>query len=141
MKRFLALIVGIVFVGVGVFMYYKNDYLVKNCTVEAEAIVVDMEEEIDSSEENISYLYYPIIEYMVNDNVVKVKMSSGSSVPAYRINDKLTILYNPNKKEEFIVKGDKTSNFISIVFIGLGVIVTGLGIKIAISKNENEITQ
>lgn len=134
MQRFLGIIFGILFIGVGIFMYFKNNNLVKNCTVEAIATVVDMKQELSTDSDGSSYLYYPIIEYKAGENTVRVTMDSGSSTPRYNINDKITVLYNPNNTKEFIVKGEKTSNIFSIVFIILGVIVTGFGIKMAIKK-------
>ena len=135
MKRFMVAIVGVIFLGVGIFMYIQNKNLVKNCTEKAEATVVDMKEEFSSDSDMGSYLYYPIIEYNAKGQNVRVTMSSGSNVPAYSINDKIAILYNPNKVEEFIVDGDKMSGIISIVFIALGVIVTGYGVVVAFKNN------
>lgn len=134
MQRFLGIIFGILFIGVGIFMYFKNTNLVKNCTVETVATVVDMKQELSTDSDGSSYLYYPIIEYKAGENTVRVTMDSGSSTPRYNINDKITVLYNPNNTKEFIVKGEKISNIFSIVFIILGVIVTGFGIKMAIKK-------
>ena len=134
MQRFLGIIVGILFLVVGVFMYFKNNNLIKNCTVEAIATVVDMKQELSTDSDDASYLYYPIIEYKAGANTIRVTMDSGSSTPRYNINDKITVLYNPNNTKEFIVKGEKGSNIFSIVFIILGVIVTGFGIKMAIKK-------
>ena len=135
MKRFMVAIVGVIFLGVGIFMYIQNKNLVKNCTEKAEATVVDMKEEFSSDSDMGSYLYYPIIEYNAKGQNVRVTMSSGSNVPAYSINDKIAILYNPNKVEEFIVDGDKMSGIISIVFVALGVIVTGYGVVVAYKNN------
>ena len=47
MKRFVVLIVGILFLAVGGFMFYQNTNLQKNCTEETTAVVVDMKEELD----------------------------------------------------------------------------------------------
>ena len=135
MQRFLGIIVGVIFIVVGVFMYIKNNYLVKNCTVEAVATVVDMKQEFSTDDTGGSYMYYPIIEYEANGNTVRVVTDNGSSTPQYNINDKINILYNPNKTKEYIVKGDKSSNIFSIVFMVLGVLITGYGIKLAIKKN------
>ena len=135
MQRFLGIIVGVIFLTVGVFMFAKNNNLVKNCTVEAEATVVDMKQEFSTDSDNSSYIYYPIIEYKVQDNIIRVTMDKGSNIPAYRIDEKITILYNPNKAKEFIVKGEKTSSIFSIVFIALGVFVTSYGVVLAFKKN------
>ena len=135
MKRYLVIIVGVIFIGVGAFMYFKGNNLEKNCTVETEATVVDMKQEFSSDSDTTDYMYYPIIEYKAGEQTVRVTMSNGSSIPAYNIDEKITILYNPNKIKEFIVKGDKSSNIFSILFMAIGVFVTGYGIKIALKKD------
>lgn len=135
MQRFIVVIVGVIFLAVGGFMYFKNANLVKNCTVEAVATVVDMKQDLSTDDTTTSYIYYPIIEYTANSNTVRVTMDKGSSTPAYSINEKITILYNPNNTKQFLVKGDNSSNIFSIVFVVLGVFVTGYGIKVAIKNN------
>ena len=139
-QRFGAIIVGIIFLAVGLFMFFKNDSLTKNCTKETQATVVEMKEEFNTDSDTNNdidsrYIYYPIIEYKVNDEVVRVTMSSGSTTPAYNINDKITVLYNPNKTNEFIVKGDSSLNIFSYVFIGLGTLILIAGIVIVFKKN------
>ena len=134
MQKFGCLIVGIIFIGVAVFMYFKNSNLVKNCTVDAIATVVDMREDFTADSDGSGYMYYPIIEYQAGENKVEVEMSTGSSTPAYRINEKINILYNPNKTDEFIIKGDSTSNIISIVFGVLGLGLFAYGIVIVLKK-------
>ena len=138
MKRFVVLLVGIIFIVIGAFLYFKTINLEKNCTEEVEAIVVDMKEEIDTDAESGSnFIYYPIIEYKVKNDIVRVTMSSGSNIPEYNIDDKITILYNPSNTEEYIVKGDHSSNIFSALFIFLGVFVTGYGIFVALKREEN----
>lgn len=134
MQKYIVLLIGVLFVGIGGFLYFKNANLVKNCTVEAEATVVDMKQEFADSDTTSTYMYYPIIEYTANNNTVRVTMDKGSSTPSYNINDKITILYNPNKTKEFIVKGDSSSNLFAIIFGVLGLFVTGYGIVVAIKK-------
>lgn len=134
MQRFLAIIVGIIFLALGIFIYTKNQNLIKNCTMETKATVVDMKQEISTDSDSSSYTYYPIIEYKVGEDTIRATMDSGSSRPAYNIDEKITILYNPQKTKEFIVKGEKTSSIFSIVFMVLGLFVTGYGIKVAIKK-------
>ena len=135
MQKFLALIIGVVFLGLGIFMYVKNDNLIKNCTTETTATVVDMKQELSSdTDSTTSYMYYPIIEYVVDGNTIRTQIDSGSSSPKYNINEKITILYNPNKVKEFIVKGEKTLSIFSIVFMALGALISVYGIKEALSK-------
>ena len=77
----------------------------------------------------------PVIAYQlrINDPEVKpetiTKQSNIGSTPSkYKVNDKVDILYNSNNIEEFIIKGDKSSNVIGIIFIVLGGIVFVCGI-------------
>ena len=135
MQKFIGIIVGVIFLAVGIFIYYRNSYLVKNCTVETIATIVDMVQEISNDGDTFDYMYYPIIEYKVNDDTIRVTMSSGSNVPEYNIDEKISILYNPNKTKEFIVKGEKTSSIFSIIFMALGALITVYGIKMAVTKN------
>ena len=136
MQRFLVLIVGIAFIAIGGFIYYRDVSLTKKCTVEAVATVVDMKQELSNDSDSVSsYMYYPIVEYQVGDNTVRATMDSGSSRPAYEIDEKITILYNPKKTNQFIVKGDKTLNVFAIVFMVIGVLLSGYGIKTAIKKD------
>ena len=134
MQKFLVIIFGIIFIAVGIFIYYRNSYLIKNCTIETKATVVDMKEEFSSDSDSSGYMYYPIIEYKVKEDTLKVTMNTGSSRPSYSIGEEITIFYNPNKTNEFIVKGDKTSNMFSVVFIAIGLFITGYGIKAALKK-------
>lgn len=133
MQKFIGVIVGIIFLAAGIFLYYKNDYLVKNCTAKASATVVEMKEDFSDD----SYIYYPIIEYKVNEDNIRVVMDKGSNPPAYSINEKISILYNPNKTDEFIVEGDSSSNIFSIIMMILGVAVTCYGIVMIFKKESN----
>ena len=135
MKRFLIVIVGVIFLAVSVFMFYKNKKLTEKCTEETVATVVDMKQEFSGDGDSSSYLYYPIIEYLANEDNVRVTMDKGSNVPAYEIDDTITILYNPSKVKEFIVKGDKSLNIFSIVFLGIGALLCGYGTYTLIKKD------
>ena len=135
MRRFLVAIVGLIFLAVAVFMFVRGNTLAKNCTEETEATVVDMKQELDTDADSTStYRYYPIVEYSAGGKTVRATMSDGSSTPAYSINEKVTILYNPNNTKEFIVKGEKRSFIFTIVFAVLGVFVTAYGVKVALKK-------
>ena len=135
MQRFIVLIVGVLFLGIGGFLYVKNNNLVKNCTVETEATVVDMKQEFSTDSDGSTYLYYPIIEYKVGEDTIRVTMDKGSSTPAYDINQKITVMYNPNKVKEFYVKGEKSSMIFSIAFMAIGLLISGYGVKVALKKD------
>ena len=135
-QKIIALLIGIIFIGVGVFMYFKNGELQKVCTEEATATVIDIKEELNTDTDGMAdYLYYPILEFNDGNKDVQVKSSTGSSSPAYNINDKVEILFNPNNSKEYIIKGDKSSNIFSIVFACLGLLVSGYAIFTLIKKD------
>ena len=134
MKRFIVLIVGVIFLAVGIFMFVKNDSLKKNCTIEAEATVVDMKQEYTADTDTTGYMYYPIIEYTAGENTVRTTIEQGSSTPAYSIDQKITIMYNPKNTKEFYVKGEVTTNIMSIVFIALGAVISVFGAITAFKK-------
>ena len=136
MQKFMPLLVGIIFLGVGVFLYFNNQNLIKRCTEEVSATIVDIKEELSTDSDGSTYLYYPIYEYKVGEDVKRVKSSKSSSISTNSIGDKVTILYNPNKTTEFIVKGEKSSSIFSIVFMVLGVLISGYGIKLALTKEK-----
>ena len=94
-----------------------------------------MKQEISTDDDGSSYIYYPIIEYKVDDNTIRATMDSGSSVVKYDIDEEINILYNPDKPKEFIIKGEKSSSIIGIVVMAVGTLVTVLGIKMALQKN------
>lgn len=134
MRRFLVLLVGVIFLAVGIFILVKNNRLAKECTEKAVAKVVDMETEINTDTDSASpYYYYPVVEYEAGGKKVTVRMDSGSSTPEYNLGEEVKILYNPNNVEEFIVEGEKGSKIFSIVFIVLGGLVSLYGVKVAIT--------
>lgn len=135
MQKFIVGIVGIIFLGAGIFLFIKQNNLNKVCTVETVATVVDMKQELSTDSDSVTYMYYPIIEYKVNSDTIRVTMDSGSSTPVYDIDEKITIMYNPNNAKEYIVKGEKGSAIMSIVMMALGAIITCYGIVVAFKKN------
>jgi len=133
--KFIALVLGLVLIGAGIFMYFRSNELVRVCTEKATATVVSMREEFEATTdtEGIRYIYYPVIEYKVNENTVKGELGSGSNPPAYSIGDTIEILYNPGKTEEFIVAGENQS-ITWIIFGGLGIIFIAASIFLFVKK-------
>ena len=133
--KFIALVIGVILIGAGIFMYFRTGELARVCTEGATATVVNMREDFttDTDAEGARYIYYPVIEYSANGQTVKGELSSGSNPPAYSVNDTIEILYNPDKIEEFIVVGEN-QNIVWIVLGGLGIVFVGVGIYLFIKK-------
>lgn len=133
-KKFIPAIIGVILIGVGVFMYFRAGQLTKVCTEGTTATVVSMREDMTSdADSGMRYLYYPIIEYVVGDRTMTKELGSGSNPPAYSINDKVEILYNPSNVEEFIVKGEN-QNIAWIIFGAVGILSLGAGIYTIIKQ-------
>lgn len=129
MRKIGIIIFGLIFVIVGIFIFIKEKEQTKRCTEEIVGIVTEIKDDTSIDEDgNLTHTYYPIIQYTAGDRIITKQSSSGSSSSIYHFNDKVDILYNPNNVEEFIIKGDKTSNILGIVFIVLGSIVCILGV-------------
>ena len=133
MRRFTVLLVGIVFLVIGIFLSVKSASMAQNCTVEAKATVIEIKEEFSADSDGSGYMYYPIIEYKAGDKDVKVKLG-GASSPAYDVGQKIDILYNPNDTTEIIVKGEIGLNVIAIILIVLGVLISGYGVIVLLKR-------
>ena len=130
-KMLIFMLGGILAIIVGIVMIVKGNALVKRCTVETQGTVIENVEQEDYDDENhtMRYTYYPVIEYKAGDKTVTKQSSTGTGEVKYKENDKITIMYNPDDAEEFIIKGDNSNNIIAIIFIAVGSVVTLVGAK------------
>ena len=129
MKKIIFILAGVLFVVVGIFFLVKGNDKAKNCTEEAVGTIVDIRDDISSDEGEVTHTYYPIIEYKAGDKTIKKEANISTNEEfKYRVNDKIDILYNPNNVEEYMIKGDKSSNIIGIVFIVLGALAAVGGV-------------
>ena len=129
MKKIFVILFGIIFIVVGIFLLINGKQKAKRCTEEIIGTIVEIKEETSTDTNGvIEYTYYPIIEYQVGEKTITKQSSTGSNTSKYNLNDKIDLLYNPNNIEEFIIKGDKSSNYIGIVFIVLGTITFFVGL-------------
>ena len=136
-KKFIPAILGLLLIGAGVFFYFRASELAKVCTEKAEAKVVNMREDYEITEDNVTrYIYYPVIEYQANGKTVTGELSSSSS-PSHSVNDTVDILYNPNKVDEFIVVGEN-QHLAAIAFGLVGVVFLVVGIVTAVKKPDSK---
>lgn len=140
MKRFF-LFIGIVFIIAGISAIVMSKNYEKRCTVETVGTVIEIIEDISTdSDGNETHSYYPVIEYKVGERIISKKSNTGSNSFKYHVNDKIAILYNSDKIDEYIIKGDKTAVLLGVIFIVLGFVAVIVGIKIMalINKVENK---
>ena len=133
MKKLLVILFGLVAIGVGIFLLVTGNSMKKRCTAEAVGTVVEVIEEREESADpdtvSITYTYYPVIEYTAGDKTLTQKYSTGyGNRNKFKVGDKIEILYDPSKPEDYLIKNDKSSNLIGIAFIAVGAVVTVIGI-------------
>lgn len=132
-RKLLVILMGIVFVGIGIYLLVKGNDMAKRCTAETKGTVVEVIEEVeennDSDGHSYSYTYYPVIEFKAGEETVNKKYSTGyGNRNKYSVGDQIDILYDPNKPTDYLIKGDKTSNMLGIIFIVAGAVVTLIGV-------------
>ena len=131
----LFLLVGIIFVVAGIVVMIQGDSLKQRCTEETIGTVVEVICETSYSAENeLTYTYYPVIEYQVGERAITQKSSSGQYPPKYKVGQQVEIYYNPNDVEEYIIKDDSTTKYLGIGFVVLGSIATVVGSGVLIKN-------
>ena len=88
-------ILGAIFICMGVAVIIYTDELMANCTEEINGTVVDYYRNADSD-------YYPIVEYRIGDRTLIQQTKTVFRSKVFNIGDKVKILYNPNKVDEFV---------------------------------------
>ena len=129
MKRFVMIIIGIIAIGLGIFIIISGSRLAKVCTSETTGTVVGiLREEDTDSEGYTSITYVPQIEYTVGEQLVTVKGNGSSNASDHTVGEQIQIMYNPENVEEHMIKGDNSSNIGGIVWIALGIIILLVGV-------------
>jgi len=131
MKRILIILGGLLLVVAGAYILLNGSKEEKKCTKEVTATVVD----VDVSSRRRSNgtrrkTYYPVIEYTAgNTKVTKKSSFSTSKKNKYTIGSKITIRYNPNNVESFVIKGEHGTLKTGIVMILAGAVISFGGFK------------
>jgi hypothetical protein len=129
------LIFGMFFViGVGVFA--GGIYTIQQTrrflqtAVETPGVVTEnLWRESRSSARSISWSFYPRIRFRTSDGQEIVFVSdTGSSPPSYRVNQPVTVLYDPRQPDHASIKSFMELWMLSAILCGLGTIFTSLGI-------------
>jgi Protein of unknown function (DUF3592) len=95
----------------------------------AEGVVVALKRETSSGSQNNGPAYHPVIRYHVETNVtVEFKDSVGSNPPAYRLGDKVTVLYlaDDPRGQAIIDRGSFWNWAIPALILLVGVFLLGL---------------
>ena len=133
-KKILIVILGIVFIIVGIVSRKMTDL----CTEKVTARVVDhfMSHETDESG-NSRVLYEPVIEYIYNGVSYDGHLSAGESYDIiYPQGTEIEIMINPKNPKMFTFgTNDFVTKYFHFFFIGLGAIVSIYGLYLIIKKD------
>lgn len=110
-----------IIIGIGSSIFINNKK--KNCTKEATAKIKEIiqKEERNLNSTSIMVSEYPKIEYDINGEHIEKVSSIGYMPKKYCVGQEVEIYYNPNKYDDFCIKGDKTANIVRNVFVAVGI--------------------
>jgi Protein of unknown function (DUF3592) len=88
-----------------------------------------------SSNHGTSWAFYPRIRFRTADGQeITVITNTGSSPPSYRVNQAVTILYDPQQPYHAVIRSFGELWMLSVVFCGLGLVFCSIGAGAAIWK-------
>lgn len=124
-KKIIALLVGIVCIGIGAFMLVSYFKAQSTQTAETTATIVRIDSEVETDTDGFdTRWYYPVVEYTVNNQKYETRLpdSGTTNSTSYKEGESVAIVYNPDKPEELSKKGSKGGLFGGIFFIAFGII-------------------
>lgn len=84
--------------------------LQRDCTEFTDGTVVQMIfNPADPSEEDSSDIWTPVFRYGVSERIYEQKSSVASSPPRYEVGEVVTIWYDPDDSNRYIVEGDHSA--------------------------------
>ena len=115
------LAIGIGLIAIPLRLFSKHERI-KKTGLPAEGIVFDLIERVSSSNRH----QYPVIRFVTAKNEwITQKYEIGVSLNSFRKGQKVNILYDPSKPEDFILKSG-TNDIILYSLIAIGILLTGL---------------
>ena len=141
MRNLFFFLFALIFIGLGVFTLIRSNELSKKCTKEIIAVVIEVKKERSANSElsDDDYVYSPVFEFTVGEDTYRVDSPKASSDNNYKVGDKVKLLYNPNRPTEYLIKGDKSTNVLSWIFIGAGIISFFSGIYYIVTGKKSPV--
>ncbi len=129
----LFLLIGVVFILVGLMIFRVYKHKKEVCTSLTDAIVVDMHINISTDSDGThSKTYAPVLEYNVSGYSYRNFEGTHSGTFEYEIGQHIELLYNPDNPDEFIIDNDNSSKTMAVIFICVGSLCAGIGIIAAV---------
>ena len=136
-------VLGVVFIAIGVNMNAKNSELKSNCTAETQGIVADFavsgenrEHEEDGVDER---LYHPIFEYEVDNQTYRQQSPIGKKQKRFDVGENVTVAYNPINPSEYYVPADTYGSGAGTINISLGIfMIVFVGFLVVIKRTKKK---
>lgn len=101
---------GVIFAGIAAFIFYQG-YILERDGIQAEGTVIGLVESRD--EDGTSYA--PLIRFQTQGGrEIEFKSSYSSNPPQYKVGQKVTVLYPPDRPGEAQIKG--AGNLLALIF-------------------------
>lgn len=107
------LIIGSLFVTMGLLIILKYNKKVSKCTCKTSATIVD----IKRKSSNGSFIYFPVFEYVIDGESYTITSNCGSRPFRHNVGDSVELKYDPNDPNVYIALGYDTNKFIGICFM------------------------
>ncbi len=108
------LLTGSLFAGVGAYLYFQQANLEKT-GLQTEGIVIALVENSDSD----GSTYAPVFQFKTrNGRVFEVQSNNFSNPPAYKVGQRVTVMYPPESPAEAQIKGEGW--LLMVIFGGVG---------------------
>ncbi|MBX3043858.1 MAG: DUF3592 domain-containing protein [Candidatus Kapabacteria bacterium] len=113
-------VIGIILIAISIYLFKKKREFIAN-SVETEALVVELIEEYSMNSDSYNnYIYYPVFEFKdIYGNIIRKKHNRGSYPPAYQVNYRVKIQYQPNNSENFVIASESNMVALGVLLFGL----------------------
>lgn len=130
-------------VGTGLLFYPKIKEIKCSETVTAEVIDVSSESMTIKSSRSygrrVSTVFRPSFSFTYEGVEYIVESKTASNPPAFHNGEIVELHIDPKNPENFYAPSDKTTKFISIIFVGIGAVflILVIALRFAFRRNEN----
>ena len=119
------LVIGGLFLIIGMVTYQSEKKKQITWTVNVLGKVKDM---ASYSDREGGLTCHPIFEYVAGNETIVTESQYGTSRPRYEVGQEIEIYYNPEKVEEYYIKGETLPKRFAIIFSVVGALVMIMGI-------------
>lgn len=123
---------GLTFIMVSWFIRKSIRRKQENCTQMVSAKIVEVQKRAFSSNERPkTYSWYPVYEYWIGNETIRVRSNVGGDKRAYQVGESRELLVNPNNPKEFFDPKNR-EDILQKVFLWVGILVIVAGIIIPV---------